>query len=331
MKSSFTTVTLAVAAHCTFGIVAAALAASTSVAQTYPSKPIRLVLAFPPGGSADVVARLIAPKLSEQLGQPVILDHRGGGRQIIASEIVARATPDGHTLFLQGVTHVINPGLLRKLPYDTLNDFSPVSMVMDSPLVFVAHPGTGLRDIQQLIARARSSPGTLNYGSSGPGTGGQLAVELLKFMSKIDLTQVPYRGAGPALVALLGGQVHLICTSPLGALPHIQSGKLQALAVTSQSRSHTLPAVPTVTESGVAGYHATVWYALFGPARMPSAIIDRLHAETVRAVRSADVTQRLHALGADPVGNRPGELAKFLGAEIERWTTLIRQANISAD
>lgn len=323
---------------CTFGkfihfALATLLATfvTSTVAQNYPTKPIRLVIAFPPGGSADLIARMLGSRLAEALGQPVVIDNRPGGRQLIASELVAKSVSDGYTLFLQGTAHVTNPGLLKKLPYNTVRDFAPITMFMESPLVFVTNPSVKAANIGELISLAKAAPGKLNYGSSGPGTGGQLAIEMLKHKLGIDIVQVPYKGAGPALVALLGGQVDMVCTSPLAALPHTKSGKLKALAVTSARRSQAMPEIPTVAESGVPGFHATVWYALLAPAGTPRPIVQRLHAETVKIANSAEVKVQLQAMGAEPVGNSPEELGQFLKTEIDHWSKLIQQANISAD
>ena len=312
-------------------VAAADAIAQQSAVQIYPTRPIRMVIAFPPGGSADLLARIIAPRLGETLGQQVVVDNRPGGRQLIASEMVAKSAPDGHTLFLQGTAHVTNPGLIQRLPYDSIKDFTPVTMVMESPLVFVAHPSVRASNITELISLAKTLPGKLNYGSSGPGTGGQLAVEMLKQMAKIDILHIPYKGAGPALTALLGGQVQIVCTSPLSVLPYTKIGKMKALAVTSIKRSRAMPDVSTVAESGLSGFHATVWYALLGPAKIPPVITDRLHKETTKVIYTPEVIAQLQDMGAEPVGNSPTELKRYLESEIDRWSKLIRQANISTD
>lgn len=305
--------------------------ATPAAAQTYPTKPIRMVIAFPPGGSADLLARMLGPRLAEALGQPVIIDNRPGGRQLIASELVAKSVPDGYTLFLQGTAHVTNPGLLKKLPYNTIRDFTPITMFMESPLVFVINPSVKATNIGDLISLAKAAPGKLNYGSSGPGTGGQLATEMLKHKLGLNIVQVPYKGAGPALVALLGGQVDMVCTSPLSVLPHMKAGKIKALAVTSSKRSQAMPEIPTVAESGVPGFQATVWYALLAPADIPQPVVHRLNTETVKIAHSAEVKAQLQAMGAEPVGNSPKELGQFLKTEIDHWSKLIQQANISAE
>jgi len=301
-------------------------------ADAYPQRAIRLIVPYPPGGAGDIVGRMLAPKLTEALGQQVVVDNRGGGGQIIATELTAKAQPDGYTLFLASATHGINPGLRRgKLPYDTIKDFAPITLVAESPLVFVAHPSLGVANMKDLVAAAKAKPGRINYASSGPGTGGHLSVELLKYHTGIDLVHVPYKGAGPALTDLIGGQVQMMCTSPLPAMPHVKSGRLKALGMTSRTRSRAAPEVPTVAEQVVPGYESSLWYALLAPAATPQPVIKRVHAEAVRIVKSSEVTGQLLAQGAEPIGGSPEELRKFVLAEIERWTKVIEQANIRAD
>lgn len=306
--------------------------AGTWGADAYPTRAIRLIVPYPPGGAGDIVGRMLGARLTEALGQQVVVDNRGGGGQIIATELTAKAPPDGHTLFLASATHGINPGLRRgKLPYDTLKDFAPITLVAESPLVFVAHPSLGVGDIKALIAAAKANPGRINYASSGPGTGGHLSVELLKVQTGIDLVHVPYKGAGPALADLIGGQVQVMCTSPLPAMPHVKSGRLRALAMTGRTRSRAAPDVPTVAEQIATRYESSLWYALLAPAATPQPVIARVHAETVKIIKSSDVSGQLLAQGAEPVGNTPPELQKFISAEIKRWTEVIEKANIRAD
>lgn len=307
------------------------LPAQAGAADAYPQRPVRLIVPYPPGGAGDIVGRMLAAKLTEGLQQQVVVDNRGGGGQLIATELAAKAPPDGHTLFLASATHGINPGLRKKLPYDSIKDFSPITLVAESPLIFVAHPSLGAGNIKELVALAKSRPGRINYASSGPGTGGHLSVELLKWMTGIDLVHIPYKGAGPALTDLIAGQVQVMCTSPLPALPHVKSGRLRGLAMTGRARSRAAPEIPTVAESGVPGYESSLWYALLAPARTPQPVIARLHAETTRILRLPDVTEQLLSQGAEPIGNRPEELLKFVAAEINRWTRLIEQAKIRAD
>jgi tripartite-type tricarboxylate transporter receptor subunit TctC len=305
---------------------------NTWSADAYPQRAVRLIVPYPPGGAGDIVGRMLAVRYTEALGQQVVVDNRGGGGQIIATELTAKAPPDGHTLFLASATHSINPGLRRgKLPYDSIKDFAPITLVAESPLVFIANPSLGVGSIKDLVAAAKARPGAINYASSGPGTGGHLSVELLKHYTRVDLVHVPYKGAGPALVDLVAGQVQVMCTSPLPAMPHVKAGRLKALGMTSRNRSRAAPDVPTVAEQIGTDYESSLWYAMLAPARTPQPVIRRVHAETVKILKLPDLSAQLLAQGAEPVGNSPQELAKFIAEEIRRWTTVIEQANIRAE
>jgi tripartite-type tricarboxylate transporter receptor subunit TctC len=305
---------------------------NTWSADAYPQRAVRLIVPYPPGGAGDIVGRMLAVRYTEALGQQVVVDNRGGGGQIIATELTAKAPPDGHTLFLASATHSINPGLRRgKLPYDSIKDFAPITLVAESPLVFIANPSLGVGSIKELVAAAKARPGAINYASSGPGTGGHLSVELLKHYTRVDLVHVPYKGAGPALVDLVAGQVQVMCTSPLPAMPHVKAGRLKALGMTSRNRSRAAPDVPTVAEQIGTDYESSLWYAMLAPARTPQPVIRRVHAETVKILKLPDLSAQLLAQGAEPVGNSPQELAKFIAEEIRRWTTVIEQANIRAE
>jgi tripartite-type tricarboxylate transporter receptor subunit TctC len=305
---------------------------NTWSADAYPQRAVRLIVPYPPGGAGDIVGRMLAVRYTEALGQQVVVDNRGGGGQIIATELTAKAPPDGHTLFLASATHSINPGLRRgKLPYDSIKDFAPITLVAESPLVFIANPSLGVGSIKDLVAAAKARPGAINYASSGPGTGGHLSVELLKHYTRVDLVHVPYKGAGPALVDLVAGQVQVMCTSPLPAMPHVKAGRLKALGMTSRNRSRAAPDVPTVAEQIGTDYESSLWYAMLAPARTPQPVIRRVHAETIKILKLPDLSAQLLAQGAEPVGNSPQELAKFIAEEIRRWTTVIEQANIRVD
>ena len=301
-----------------------------SAADSYPQRPIRQIIPYPPGGAGDIVGRMLAGSLSAALGQQVVNDNRGGGGQVIATQIAAGAAPDGYTLFLASATHSINPALRKNLPYDTLKDFAAITLVAESPLVFVAHPSLKVGSIKELIAAAKAQPGRINYASSGPGSGGHMSVELLQSMTGINVVHIPYKGAGPALVDVVAGQVQIICTSPLPSMPHVKSGRLRALGMTSLKRAPAYPDVPAVSET-VPGYQSALWYALLAPARTPPEIIKRLHAETVKALAAPQMREQLQALGATPVGNSPQELQAFIGKEIQMWTQLVKQANIKLD
>ena len=311
--------------------VVALLQTAALAAEPYPNHAVRLIVPAPPGGASDIVGRLVALRMGEGLGQQIVVDNRGGGGQVIATELGARAAPDGYTLLMVSAAHGINPGLLKKLPYDSIRDFAPISLIADSPLVFAAHPSLGVGTIRELIALAKARPGRINYGSSTPGTGGHLSVELLKWMAGIDLVHVPYKGAAQAITELLGGQIELICTSPLSVLPHVKAGRVRGLATTGRARARVAPDLPTIAESGLPGFQSSLWYAMLAPAATPQPIVDRLHATVVKFLRLPEVSEQLLTQGADPIGSSPKELASFLRAEIDRWTVLIRQADIRAD
>jgi tripartite-type tricarboxylate transporter receptor subunit TctC len=296
----------------------------------YPQRAVRLIVPYPPGGAGDIVGRLISAKLTEAFGQQVVVDNRGGGGQVIATQLAANAPPDGQTLFLASATHSINPALRKNLPYDTLKDFAPITMVAQSPLVFVANQSLGVSSIKELIAAAKAKPGRINYASSGPGTGGHMSVELLKSMTGIDLVHIPYKGAGPALTDLIAGQVQVMCTSPLPAMPHVKSGRLRALAMTSPKRASFAPDIPAVAET-LPGYQSTLWYALLAPAGTPQPILRRVHDDTLKVLRAKDVTQQLESQGAEPVGGTPQETQKFIQSEMAQWSRLVKQAKISLD
>ena len=316
-------------------LVAAALGGSVfqpaTAAEVYPQRAIRLIVPFPPGGAGDILARMLSPKLGEALGQQIVVDNRGGGNQVIATQLTARAPADGYTVLLASTTHGINPGLLKNLPYDSIKDFSPITQIAESPIIFVAHPSLGVSTIQELIALAKSRPGRINYASPGSGTGGHMAVELLKLMAGIALTHVPYKGSGPALIDVIAGQVPVMAVSPLPVLPHLRSGRLRGLATTGRVRARVAPELPTVADSGVPGYQASLWYALLGPAGIPQPVVNRLNMETSKVLKLSDVADQLLAQGAEPVGNSSQELAKHLRSEVERWTKLIQATNIRAD
>ncbi|MGZ5151774.1 MAG: tripartite tricarboxylate transporter substrate binding protein [Burkholderiales bacterium] len=309
-------------------VAAASAHTPARAADSYPQRPIRLIVPFAAGGGADIIARLLSAKMAETLRQQIVVDTRAGAGSVLGTDLAAKANPDGYTLALVATAHVLNPGLLPKLPYDSINDFTPITMAVETPLVFVVPAALSINSMDQLIAAAKSQPGRIIYGSSGQGTAGHLATELLSLRTDIKMVHVPYKGASQALTDLLGGQIQVVCTSTLPALPQVRAGKLRALAVTTPARSRAAPEIPTVAESGVPGYQATTWYALLAPARTPSAIVIKVHTAAVEALRSPYVTEQLAAQGAEPVANSPEELRKFLQSEIEVWTQVIRQARI---
>jgi tripartite-type tricarboxylate transporter receptor subunit TctC len=302
---------------------------SSAVAQNFPSKPIRFIVPFPPGGGNDTMARTFGQKMTEGLGQQVVIDNRAGAGGNIGAETAARALPDGYTLFLGGVgSHGINPNLQTKLPYDPIKDFAPISLIASAPLVIVVPPSLPVKSVADLVQVAKSRPGELNYASSGTGTIAHLSAELLNSMAKIKLEHVPYKGTGPALTDLLGGRVQVMFNSAVSILPQVRAGKLRAVAMTAAKRSTAMPDLPTVAESGVPGYEAASWYGLLAPARTPRAIVGKLNSEIVRIAQSPDVRERLASDGADPVGNSPEEFNAYIKHELARWARVIDQARI---
>ncbi|MCR0985169.1 Bug family tripartite tricarboxylate transporter substrate binding protein [Roseomonas populi] len=298
-------------------------------AQAWPARPIRMIVAFAPGGFTDIAARILAERLSASLGQPVTVDNRAGAAGIIGTEAAARSAPDGYTVLMGTIsTHAMNVGLYRSLTYDPVADFAPVSGVATSPNLLVAHPSKGIRDVAGLIARARAEPGVLTYGSGGNGTSSHLAGELFKSLAGVDLLHVPFRSTAPAASAVLAGQVDLMFDTLPSSLPHAREGRLVPLGVTSARRLAELPAIPAVAET-VPGFEMGVWTALFVPSATPRPIIERLDAATREAL--PQITSRFAELGLEPLPAGPEEMADYLRAEIAKWTQVVRTARISAD
>ena len=300
-------------------------------AQTYPTRPIRLVVPAPPGGGTDILGRIVAQKLGDALRQPFIVDNRGGASGMIGSEIVARADPDGHTLLICFTTHVTNPSLYSKMPYDTVRDFASVAMVGVIPSVLVLHPSIPSRNVKEFIAYAQERPGKLTYGSAGSGSATHLSTVLFNAMTNTRMIHVPYKGSAPALTDLLAGQVNLMFGNMASALPHVRGGKLRALAVTSAKRSAAAPELPTIAETGLPGYEATSWFALFAPARTPVAVVNKLNSEVQTLLNLPDVKERLLGLGADALPMAPRDLTAYVESEIVKWGKLIKATNAKAD
>ena len=297
-------------------------------AQTYPAKAVRLIVPFAAGGSTDIIGRVIAQKLNEMWGQPVLVDNRAGGSTVIGTEIVAKAPPDGHTLLVTPAPFTIVPSLMQKLPYDPHKDFEPITLINTTPLVVVVHPGVPAKSIKELVALAKAKPGALNYGSSGSGGSNHLAGELFNAMAGVKMVHVPYKGNAPALTDLVGGHVDVVFNGLTSALPLIKSGKLRALGVTSLNRSAALPGSPTLDESGLKGFQAVAWNGLTAPARTPKAVIDKINADVMKVIRSPELVEKLKAEGSDPVGSSVEQYARFLREEIAKWNKVIKFANI---
>jgi tripartite-type tricarboxylate transporter receptor subunit TctC len=314
------------------GAVAAWLCASgMALAQAWPAKPVKLVVSYPPGGTVDAVARVIAPRLSERLRQPVVVDNRAGAGGAIGGEAVAKSAADGYTLLLDASNHAQNPALRSKMPFDTLRDLAAVSLLVKVPNVLVVTPSTPYRSVKDVLAQSRAKPGELNFASSGNGSAQHLAGELFQTMGGVRMTHVAYKGGGPALTDVMAGQVPVFFASLASSLPYIQSDKLRAIAVTGKTRSPVLPQLPTVAESGLPGYEVYEWNAIFAPRGTPPAVIARISTELAAVVQEPAVKTRLEAMGAEVIGSGPAELDSFRRAEIDKWTRLAKDNRISLD
>jgi tripartite-type tricarboxylate transporter receptor subunit TctC len=313
-------------------LVAAAAFAPNAMAQTYPVKPIRVIVHFPPGGPTDLVARAVGQRMTEAWGQQVIVENRPGAAGIIGVETAVRAAPDGYTLLLgTGGSMSVAPATGRKLPYDVFTDLAPITLAVINPQMLVVHPSLPARSIPELIKVAKSKPGAINYASVGPGSPQHLGMEKLKHMTGIDMVHIPYKGTAPAITDVLAGHVSLMFNSMPTVLPHVQVKKLRAIAVSSPKRSPAAPDVPTVAEQGVPGFGYVTWYGYFAPAGTPKDIIAKLNAEFVRILKEKDLAERLIREGAEPAPGTPEQLAKFMRAEYEQWRKTIAAANLKLD
>ena len=313
-------------------VLLCALLAPTASAQDYPSKPIRLVVAFPPGGSTDIIGRMVAQKLGERLGQQVVIDNRGGAGGTIGTEIAARANPDGYTLTMGTTsTHVIAAGAYAKLKYDPVKDFEPLTLVATTPYLLVVNPGVRANTLKEFIALAKAQPGKLNYASAGTGTTTQLAMEMLKTAAGIDLVHAPYNGNAPANTATLGGQVQALFGSMPAVLTQAKAGRLRPLAVGTPKRSPSLPDVPSVAESGYPGFDASLWLGFFAPKGTPAPILKRLQAELTAIAQSPEMKEQFERNGAEPLTNTPAEFTKLIKTEIDKYTKVIKAAGIKLE
>jgi tripartite-type tricarboxylate transporter receptor subunit TctC len=297
----------------------------------YPDRPIRLIVSYPPGGGTDVTARQIVPLLSERLGKQVVIDNRSGAGSTLGTNLAAKATPDGYTLLMSDTTFGIVPGLYPKLPYDTLRDFAPVTQITSVPVALVVHPSVAASSVKELVELARAKPGALNFGSGGVGTPVHMAAELLMVQAHIKMVHVPYKGAGPAFADLLGGQFQLMFPTLQSVVPHVKSGRVRLIAMTTEKRSPAFPEVPTVVESGIPGVIAVAWFGIHAPAGTPKPVIARLHDEAVKVVREPSIRDRFLADGADPVGSTPDQFFKFVASEIGKWTKVVKASGIKAE
>lgn len=310
------------------GLVLGLFSAGAGAQDSYPHKPIRLLVPVAPGGGTDFIARLIGQKLNEAWGQPVIVDNRPGAAGNLGVEIAAKAVPDGYTLVIPITSFPINPSLYSKLPFDTVRDFVPVTLIASAPLLLVVNPKVQANSVKDLIALAKARPGELNYANSGSGTTAHLAGELFKRMAGVDIVSIAYKGGGPAVIDLIAGNVQIYFSTIPAALPQVKAGRLRALAVTSNKRVKEIPDVVTVSESGLPGFEVVAWFGLFAPARTPQSIVKKLNGEVVRILNTSDMRDKMSGQGLIPSSNTPEELGVFLKAEVAKWSKLIKEANI---
>ena len=318
----------------TLSAVAACLSlmqAGPGAAQTYPNKPVRILVGYPPGGGTDILARAVSTKLSEAWGQPVVVENRAGASTVIASEMLAKSPPDGYTLINAGAVHAINASTFKKLPYDPVKDFQPIAFIAMVPNVLLVHPSLPVKTVKDLTALAKAQPGQLNYGSTGGSSPYQIAAEMYKMMTGTNIVHVPYKGAAPALTALLSGEVTVMFGNVVSSMPFVKSGRTRAIAVTTDKRSGALPDVPTIAESGLKGYVFASWFGLMGPAGIPQPVITKIHADTMAALKSPDLNARLTAEGAELQPMTSAQFAEHVRVEIERIAKVVKAGNISAE
>ena len=304
---------------------------STGSGQAYPAKPVRLVVPSAPGGGTDITARVMAPKLGEYLGQQVVVENRAGAGTMIGGELVARAAPDGYTLLMGISTLAINPAMYKKVPYDALKDFVPISQAVSLPNILVVHPSLPAKTVKELVAFGRARPGQIQFASAGVGTNPHLTAELFLSMTGLKMLHIPYKGSGAGIIDVIAGHVPVMTPSILTGLPHAKAGRLRALGVTSARRAGGAPDIPTIAEAGVPGYEAVQWFGILAPAGTPRAIIDRVHREAVRVLQNPETKERLVADGADPVGSTPEQFAAFIRAETAKWANVVKAIGIQPE
>jgi tripartite-type tricarboxylate transporter receptor subunit TctC len=306
-------------------------AAGAAFADTFPSKPVTIVAAFPPGGTVDLLARAVGPKLSESWKQPVVVENRPGASGIVGTQYVARSAPDGHTLLLIPITHVTNASLFSKLPFDPLADFTPISLLASQPIMLVANKSLPVNSVSELIAYAKANPGKLNCGSGGNGTSQHLACELFKSMAKVDIRHIPYKGNAAAMTDVISGQIELLFDQMATAVPHVRAGKVKALAVSTRARSPAMPNVPTVDESGLPGYETSAWFGMIGPAGMPRELVDRIQADLAQALTDPQTKERLASQGLTLIGGKPQEFKSYLAEELGKWAKVVKESGARID
>ena len=310
------------------GVIACAPSAQ---AQNYPTRSIRWIAPTAPGSTLDIITRLVGQKLGEAWGQQVLVDNRPGGAFVIGSDIIAKAAPDGHTIGTLLTTHIVQPYVLKDLPYDTLRDFTPVTLMVTVPGVMTMHPSVPANTLKEVIALAKAKPGLLDYASPGPLTSGHLSMEMLKLTAGLNLQHVPYKSGAPAIVAIIAGQVQFMISGPPGVLPHIKSGRLKAIATTAAKRSPGLPDTPTFAESGLPGFDTYEWYGVFAPGKLPKDVLAKLSQEIARIIKQPEMSEKLSAQGAIPVGSTPEEFDAFVRKEMETWGKVAQQVGLKPD
>ena len=311
-------------------VIAALLAPAGLLAQAYPAKPVRMIVGFAPGGGTDVTARAIVQQLSEGLGQRVVIDNRPGANGVVGTDIAAKSPPDGYTILMVNSGHTVNPGMYAKLPYDTLRDFAPISLVVMLSHLLVVHPSLPVKSLPEFVRLARAKPGWINYGSGGHGSSSHLAVELLQRVTKTSLVHVPYKSGGVSATALLAGEVMVSFNTIPSALSYVKAGRLRAIGVSSLARSLSVPDIPTIAEMGYPGFSASGLAGLVAPAGTPAEAVERIHAEVVKLLKSPAVLERCTTLGMDPVGSTPAAFAQFIRTDLDKWTKLTKELNIQA-
>ena len=300
-------------------------------AQSYPSKPIRIVVPYPPGGFNDTLGRTLAAKFTEAWGQPAVVENKPGGNTLIGNDFAAKSAPDGHTLLVVAFPFSVVPSLFKAMPYDTVRDFAPVILAATSPNLLVVHPSLPVNTVGELIAAAKAKPGSLSYASTGNGSSNHISMELFKSLAGVNIVHIPYKGSGPAVSDLLGGQVHLMFDNTPNVLPHVKAGKLRALGSSGTKRSALTPDVPTVAEAGVAGYEVTVWFGLVAPAGTPREVIQKLNAEVTRILAMPDVRERFLAQGVEPQGSTPEQFGEHIRAQMAKWKKVVEDAGVKAE
>jgi tripartite-type tricarboxylate transporter receptor subunit TctC len=315
-----------------FGVLALAAVSTATLAQGYPNKPIRFIVPYPPGGASDVLARALANKMSESMGQSIVVENRAGAGGNIGADFVAKAAPDGYTLLMGNIgPNAISPALYPRLPYDPIKDFTPISLVSSVPIVLVAHPSFPASNMKEVIALAKSKPGQFNYASAGNGSSNHLAMELLKSLAGVNFAHVAYKGGSPAMADLIAGHIQIAFDTLPVALPHVKAGKVKAIALAGTKGSSVLPELPTIADSGVAGYEASSWGGLMAPGGTPRDVVDKLNLEVNRALGQPDVRESLAKLGIEPVGTTPEQFATYIEAEIKKWKRVVSEAGIKLE